>query len=272
MSNRVYIPRWLSPLPHGKRAVLFVLVVLTCWCGASDAAAQTTQELVLRGQAQTLRLYGPGDGDPVIVSSGDGGWIHLGPHVADVLSSKGFFVVGFDARAYLESFTSERTTLHPEQEPGDYKTLAEFAAGRTSRKPILIGVSEGAGLSVLAATDPQTRNAITGVIALGLPNLNELGWRWKDYVIYVTHGVPNEPTFSTAAIVSKIAPLPLGAIHSTHDEFVPLPEVQSVLQKAGEPKRLWIVKASNHRFSDNQEEFDQRLLEAMAWVKQNAVR
>jgi type IV secretory pathway VirJ component len=28
------------------------------------------------------------------VSSGDGGWIHLAPHVAEVLAAKGFFVVG----------------------------------------------------------------------------------------------------------------------------------------------------------------------------------
>ena len=28
--------------------------------------------------------------------------------------------------------------------------------------------------------------------------------RWKDSLIYVTHKVPNEPTFSAAAIVAKI--------------------------------------------------------------------
>ena len=96
---------------------------------------------------------------PVIVSSGDGGWIHLGPHVADVLAANGFFVVGFDVKAYLESFTSGNVTLRPADEPRDYKVLADFAARGATQKPILIGVSEGAGLSVLAATDPQTRQA-----------------------------------------------------------------------------------------------------------------
>ena len=87
-------------------------------------------------------------------------------------------------------------------------------------------MSEGAGLSVLAATDPRTKRAIAGVIGLGLPDLNELGWRWRDSLIYVTHGTPNEPTFSAAAIVDRVASTPLGAIHSTRDEFVPLAEVQ----------------------------------------------
>ncbi len=32
---------------------------------------------------------------------------------------------------------------------------------------------------------------------------------------------PNEPTFSTRALASQLAPLPLAALHATHDEFVP---------------------------------------------------
>ena len=242
------------------------------WAMSGALWAQRPETLRIRGRDQTLRIYGTRGGDPIIVSSGDGGWIHLGPHVAEVLAAKGFFVVGFDVRAYLAGFTSGKTTLRPEDEPADFRVLAEFAARGTSKKPILVGVSEGAGLSVLAATDPQTKAAIAGVVGLGLPDLNELGWRWKDSLIYLTHGVPNEPTFSTAVIVQKVAPLPLGAIHSTHDEFVSIAAVQRVLQGAQEPKKLWIVNASDHRFSDNAAEFDRRLLEAIEWVNQNTPR
>jgi alpha-beta hydrolase superfamily lysophospholipase len=247
-------------------------VVAICLLGASCAGAQTLERVVLRGKPQTLRLYGPSGGEPVIVSSGDGGWMHLGPHVAETLAARGYFVVGFDVRAYLSSFTWGRSTLRAEDEPGDYKKLVDVASRGQSRKPILIGVSEGAGLSVLAATDPQTKAAIAGVIGLGLPDLNELGWRWMDSLIYLTHRSPGEPTFSTAAIIEKVSPIPLAAIHATHDEFVPLDEVRKVIQSAREPKKLWIVNASNHRFSDNEAEFNQRLLEAIAWVKQNLPR
>src|SRR6185295_9674131 len=168
--------------------------------------------------------------------------------------------------------TSGKVTLGRDDEPGDYKALADFAVRGTTQKPILIGASEGAGLSVLAATDPQTKRSIAGVLGLGLPEINELGWRWKDALIYVTHGVPKEPTFSAAAIVGGVSPAPLAAIHSTRDEFVPVSVVQRVLDAAREPKRLWIVRASDHRFSDNLAEFDRRLLEALAWINQNAVR
>lgn len=237
---------------------------------ATDAWAQARETVTIRGQAQWLHLYGTRGGIPVIVSSGDGGWIHLGPHVAQVLAAKGFFVVGFDVKAYLEGFTSGPRTLRPDDEPTDYSVIVDFAAAGTNDKPILIGVSEGAGLSVLAASDPRVKGRIAGVIGMGLPDRNELGWRWKDSMIYLTHGVPNEPTFSVSAIVDRMAPVPLGAIHSTRDEFVPIAEVQHVLERAGKPKRLWIVKAADHRFSDNLAEFDQCLLEAITWISQQS--
>lgn len=248
------------------------MLVVAAVIAASGAygAAQTRQTLLIRGHEQQLYVYGSSRADPVIVSSGDGGWIHLGPHVAEFLSAHGFYVIGFDVKAYLESFTGQNTTLQPGQEPRDYEVLAAFAKRATGQKPILIGVSEGAGLSVLAATDQQTKEEIAGVVGLGLPNLNELAWRWKDAVIYLTHRPPNEPSFSAAAVAGRVAPLPLAAIHSTHDEFVPLADVQRVLDAANEPKRLWVVDASNHRFSDNLDQFDRTLLDAIAWVKAHA--
>src|SRR5678815_2528681 len=103
--------------------------------GARATGIQTTDTVVIRGRPQTVHVYGSrGTGDPVIVSSGDGGWIHLGPRVAETLAAKGFFVVGFDSRAYLESFTSGAVTLGREAEPGDYKALADYASRGSTQK------------------------------------------------------------------------------------------------------------------------------------------
>jgi fermentation-respiration switch protein FrsA (DUF1100 family) len=239
-------------------AVLLALVSVT---------SPATVRIDLRGKPQVLRLYGTPGAFPVIVTSGDGGWIHLAPDAADVLAANGCYVVGFDAKAYLSSFTSGTATLDPRQEPDDFRRLIAFATAGSPRKPVLIGVSEGAGLSVLAAVEPLTRGLISGVIALGLPDVNELGWRWTDSVIYVTKGTPREPTFRVSTIIDRVAPVPLAAIHATGDEFVPLQEARALMDRAREPKRLWIVEASNHRFSDNRPDFDRRLLEALAWVR-----
>jgi fermentation-respiration switch protein FrsA (DUF1100 family) len=255
-------------------AGLAALIVLAGGIGSGSAApssqpsvqAARVEAVNIRGHQQRLRIYGTPNGVPVIVSSGDGGWIHLGPHVAEVLADKGYYVIGFDVRAYLEAFTTRTGTLAPENEPDDYKVLIDYAAQATGRKPVLIGVSEGAGLSVLAATGAPNRESVAGVIGLGLSNLTELGWRWKDMIIYVTHRAPDEPTFSVASIVDRLKPIPLAAIHSTHDEFVPLSEVQDVLARAGGPKRLWTVSASDHRFSGSVTDFDRCLLEALNWI------
>jgi len=262
----------MASFVESPRAFAAALLVGSALALGHAVQGQPGQAIAIRGHVQSLRLYGVRGSSPVIVSSGDGGWIHLAPHIAEVLAARGFFVVGFDVKAYLESFTSGKATLRPEDEPGDFKVIADFAARGTTGKPILVGVSEGAGLSVLAATDPGTKASITGVLAVGLPDVNELGWRWKDALIYLTHGVPNEPTFSAATIVSRVGPAPFGAIHSTHDEFVSMSQLEKVLERANEPKKLWIVNASDHRFSDNLPEFDRRLLEAIAWISENAAR
>lgn len=233
--------------------------------------ATATESVTIRGKTLSVWTYGTPGGDPVVVASGDGGWVRLGPHVADILARHGFYVVGLDAKAYLAAFGGDGG-LRDGEVAADFRLLASTANCGGTRKAILVGVSEGAGLSVLAAADAQARSVIAGVIGLGLPDVNELSWHWRDALIYVTHGVPHEPTFSTAAIADRVAPLPLAALHSTHDEFVSVASIENVLRHAREPKRVWMIEASDHRFSGNVGEFDRRLFEAIAWVKQNQPR
>jgi pimeloyl-ACP methyl ester carboxylesterase len=243
-----------------------VLVIAAVAARGTDSQPET---VVIRGQPIPVRTYGPRGGDPIVLSSGDGGWIHLAPHVAEVLAGRGYFVVGLDARHYLERFTSGDAALRPDEVPADFREVVRLATPDPSRKPILIGVSEGAGLSVLAAADPRMQDAIGGVVCLGLSAVNELGWRWKDAVIYVTHGIPHEPTFRTAEFIDRVAPLPLAAIHSTHDEYSSVADVGQLMNAARAPKRLWMVNATDHRFSNNLAEFDARLLDAITWIRAN---
>jgi hypothetical protein len=70
--------------PDFRTAMLGLAVALST---AVPVVAQS-ETIAIRGHAQTLRLYGERGGLPVIVSSGDGGWIHLGPHVAEMLAAR----------------------------------------------------------------------------------------------------------------------------------------------------------------------------------------
>ena len=229
------------------------LIVILWLSNPSPSWSQTKQTIVIRGHEQTLHVYGSPRADPVILSSGDGGWIHLAPHVAEFLSQRGFFVIGFDVRAYLASFTTRRSTLRTEDEPGDYQVLAEFATTETGRKPMLIGVSEGAGLSVLAATDPQHESGDRRRDRPRAAGLNELGWRWRDMVIYLTHGDAATSRRSASRRSS------IGWRRSRWRPFIPrtmsscpsrqVDRCSSGAQRAEEA--CGSSNASDHRFSDN---------------------
>ena len=242
------------------------LVAGTLLAVAAGAAPERVT-FAIRDHPQALHVYGTRGGAPAVVASGDGGWIHLGPDVAAFLAEQGYFVVGVDSKAYLASFTKGRTTLTVADVPGDFAALAAYAAQGAAAPPLLVGVSEGAALAVLAASDPAVKAKALGVVALGLPDQAELGWRFRDSIIYITKGVPKEPLFSSADVIGKVAPLPVAALHSTHDEFVDPSEVQRVMARAGSPSRLWMIEARDHRFSGATPELRRRLLEAIEWIR-----
>src|SRR5262245_11383843 len=231
------------------------------------AVSPTTETFAIRGRQEILHVCGARGGPVALVASGDGGWEHLAPHIAGFLASSGYFVVGLDSKAYLSSFTKNGTTLSAADVPRDFAALVDHAEGGASARPVVVGISEGAGLSVLAATDDAVKARIDGVVAVGLPDKNELGWRLRDSIIYVTKGVPDEPLFSAADVIDKVAPLPVAAIHSTRDEFVPVAEIQRIMDRAREPKRLTLVAAANHRFGGDEAELDRRLTEAIQWIE-----
>jgi hypothetical protein len=232
----------------------------------SAASGSSEESVTIRGRTQQLHLIGQKGNAPIILSSGDLGWAGLVVHVAAHLSGQGYYVIGFNTKAYLSSFTTKNNTLAPQDVPADYLTLIEYAKQASAVKPILAGISEGAGLSVLAGCKPEVKSRVQGVLGLGLPDQNELGWKWQDFTIWITKKSPNEPGFMVEDIISGVSPLPLAEIHSTHDEFLPLEQAKRMFSLAGNPKKMWIIEAANHRFSDNRSELDRCLLEALAWI------
>jgi fermentation-respiration switch protein FrsA (DUF1100 family) len=226
----------------------------------------TTQTVIVHGKPQTLHLYGSRGGPTAIVSSGDGGWIHLAPHVAELLAARGWFVIGFDTRAYLNSARGANEVLSVGDIPRDYKTLVSLA-DTPGTKPLLVGISEGAGLSAAAAADPAIKREIGGVVASGLGDSNELAWHLRDTIIYVTKGIPKEPLFRAADVLGEVAPVPVAMLRSTGDEFVKPEESDRLMRAARDPKALWTIAAGDHRFSKNLTELDAQLLDAIAWIE-----
>src|SRR3974377_482671 len=77
---------------------------------AAPPPPETPRTILLRGHRQTLHLYGRAGGEPVLISSGGGGWIHLAPHIGELLMDRGQVrgLPGHDLPVVLDEGEDER--------------------------------------------------------------------------------------------------------------------------------------------------------------------
>ena len=252
-----------------KRLFVIGLFVSVAIAQVTWARSARRADLAIRGVPQRLYVFDPSTRKPglptVLVLSGDGGWHGFIAEVAEYLAQHGYFTVGLDAKEYLESLSKPKA-LEPTQITEDVAFVARFAKDEgQSNSVVLVGWSEGAGLAVLGGLDPTLRKDLRGVIAVSLPELNELAWRWTDSIIYVTKKVPNEPTFDSKDYVGRLSPLPLMLIQSTQDDFVPVATAREIFARAQEPKQIVFIDARNHRFEGQRDAFWQTLDRAFDW-------
>lgn len=242
----------------------------------ADARGCGRLPVEVRGKALTLALYlPPPDLTPkgtLIVSGGDVGWVGLGARVAETFSAQGYVVAGVNSRQYITAFTARDDHLTLDQIPGDYRTIADALEAHHAlpRPVILAGVSEGAALTIAAAANRAAHQWIAGVLVMGLPPSGELAWRWKDMVTWVTKTNAREPSFRPVDILANVSPLPLWMIQSTHDEYVAEADYRQYERAAREPRRLVLIDASNHRFTDRIPQLTAQVAAGLDWIRAHA--
>ena len=224
----------------------------------------------IRGQSQEVYFYASTMKPPagrILFAPGDGGWRGLAVTIAETMATSwGYEVYGLDTKRYLESFTTTKGALRPEEVMADMRTLAEKLRRSSGDGFIFAGWSEGAGLAVLAGAPEENKKTFRGIVAIGLTDSTVLGWRWTDNVTYVTKRAPDEPRFSTSLYLPKIAPLPFLQIHSSGDEYTNVPRAKQLFDAAREPRRFRLVEAQNHRFEGNRDDFFRALREGLGWM------
>jgi type IV secretory pathway VirJ component len=254
------------------RSLLLRSIVVLLAFSATAAAADRIQ-MPLRGRTMPLTLYRP-TGTPkgtIVMGSGDVGWVGLAVSRAQDLSSDGYIVVGLNVREYLSTFTSKRTHLSPEDIQHDFGEMSRYLRerGLLVAPVILSGVSEGAGIAVVAAAAPENHEWVSGVITMGLPQTSEIAWRWSDFTSWITKKDAAEPSVNATDYLAHIAPIPLAMIQSTKDEYVPESDYRAMERTAREPKKLTLIDASNHRFTDRIPELRRAYADALAWIATN---
>ncbi len=258
--------------------IVCVLPCLLLALFSTPAAAGTAQTVSfpLRGKTLSLAVYrpaGPAKGT-IVMAGGDVGWVGLAVSLAEFLSDRGYIVVGLNTRQYLSSFTNGKQHMTPSDPPADYSAMRAFLEARQllQRPVVLSGVSEGAALAVLAASLDANHSWIDGVVTMGTPMVAELAWRWTDFTTWITKKDAKEPSFSPADFIARVSPIPLVMIQSTRDEYVPEADYRKLEATAKAPKRLVLIAAANHRFTDKQTELRAEMLNALAWITESMGR
>ncbi|MEP7116086.1 MAG: AcvB/VirJ family lysyl-phosphatidylglycerol hydrolase [Acidobacteriota bacterium] len=256
-----------------RAVALLAALAVTMPDAAAHASTGQPWPVTVRGKALTLTVYTPKAGSPVkgtiFMGSGDVGWVGLATTLAEFLSDEGYVVAGINVRQYLAAFVDGGAHLQVEQVPADFEAFAGAlkARGMLARPVILAGVSEGAALAVAAAATADGHRWVDGVVTMGLPATAELAWRWKDALTWVTKSDADEPSFSPHELIANVAPLPLWMIQSTRDEYVPEPDYRRFERMAAEPKRLVLIDAKNHRFTDKLPELKGQLVAGIDWIR-----
>ncbi len=237
-------------------------------------AGPRTITVNMRGKAQSVQIYDPASGAPkrpvqVLVTSGDLGWLGISGDVPGHLQARGYRVIGFNSRTYLSSFTGKNGAhVEESQIPDDYRSVMDAVAtdDKFPKDYVSVGISEGAGLAVLAMGQKQASPFCRGIVGLGLPVKTELGWRWTDFTSWISKNEPNEPLAETKDYLAHLR-VPIVEIHSAHDAYDPVDTVRAMFAVAPEPKRFIAVDASNHRFSDKIQEVLSILDNSLEWIE-----
>ena len=255
-----------------KRLAAVLALLLIALQPSARAAVGQPLSFPLRGKTLTLTVYRPA-GAPkgtVIMGSGDVGWVGVGASMAEFLSAEGYVVVGLNVRQYLASFTAGKTHLEPSDPPADYFAMSEWLqANKLLAEPVVVsGISEGAALAILAASSPKNHTWLRGVVTMGVPPLAELAWKWTDFTSWITKSDAREPSFAAKEYVSAVSPLPLVMLQSKKDEYVTEADYRELESLARAPKKLVLIDASNHRFTDRRQALRAEYLAALAWIKE----
>jgi pimeloyl-ACP methyl ester carboxylesterase len=248
--------------------------MLTCALASSGCASHVLRarpDTLVGLNGHSLRLHlanaAPPASQPLLVfASGDGGMHRKDLDAYRRLASWGYPMVGFDARDYVTHLGGASDTTTPERLAADYARIIA-AARQTLQLPadravILVGVSRGAGLSVVAA--PYLRPAVAGVVAIALTREEEYV-RWYRRLPLLRE--PRSVMVNVYEYLSQLGDLPLAVVQSTHDKYLPAAAARDLFGPDSARRRLEAVEARNHSFAGARPRMYAAIRAALEWVE-----
>ena len=248
--------------------------------GARPATSRVDQLVTVNGHALVIHLaYAahpahpaqPGPRPLLIYTTGDGGWRGKDRALFEALASTGYPVAGISAPEYLKPLHGEHETTTPIQLAQDYDLVLETARatlGLPVGPVILVGVSRGAGLSVVAAGSRVMRRELSGVVAIALTKEEEyVRWRGRRRR---RRSAPDPVMVQVYDYLPQLRDLPLAVVQSTHDNYLPAADARTLFGPDSPTRRLRAIEARNHSFSGAREQMYAATREALEWIRQAA--
>ena len=250
----------------------FLLCIVASGCASHAHPVVPDRQARFSGHPLTLHFSNanaPATRPLLVFATGDGGMHRKDLDMYRHLEAWGYPVVGFDARDYVKHLGESDTTT-PERLAEDYRSM--IAAAREAlhleptRRVVLVGVSRGAGLSVIAAG--ELHDVLSGVVAIALT-------REEEYVRWYRRLLPRprrEVMVDVEEYLPQLGHLPLAAVQSTHDKYLPSGDARLLLGADGPRRWLQAVDARNHSFAGAREQLYAAIQRALHWVENAAAR
>ena len=209
----------------------------------------------------------------VLCASGDGGWFGAAVDMFEQFGREGYYAAGFSSRAFLNLQRSTDELVNGKQIVDEYRQI--LAPVRTtlglasSTRTVLTGWSRGAAFAVLVGADGGLQQELAGVIAIGLPDEEQLRVRSDSDDKQLggqANGTTHRMRFETYGLIPAIDRTPCAVIQSTRDDYLPAEQARRLFGPDTEVRRLYAVDASNHRFSGGHDRFMVALGDALKWV------
>ena len=265
-----------QPAARSRRVspVIFLALALS-GCAAHRVPAVPDQLVTLNSHSLELHFdnAAAAPARPLLVyATGDGGMHRKDLDTYRHLAALGDPIVGFDARDYVKHLGKDTPTTTPERLAHDYLAIimrARQVLGLdTHCQVVLVGVSRGAGLAVVAAG--QLRDSIDGVVAVALTQEEEYV-RWHRHL-----PVPRETHTPVMVDVyeylAELGNLPIAVVQSTHDKYLPAAEARARFGPDTPSRWLQAIDASNHNFSDGRTRMYDALQSAVRWITEKESR
>jgi fermentation-respiration switch protein FrsA (DUF1100 family) len=213
-------------------------------------------------------------GTPLLLyATGDGGWRGQARDIFEHLVHWGYPAAGFSAVDYVRHIGYVSGTTTPERLGRDYLRLIAFARrslGLPDDTPtILVGVSRGAGLAVVAATQEPVRRELVGVLAVALVHDEEYVRHYR-----IRRGQPRGDTprrelvtFDNYEALALLSSLPVEVIQSTRDNYLPAADARQLFGPDSEFRRLHPIEARNHNFKGGRAALFDQMVASLQWIR-----